>query len=168
MAEFVKLIQRAKTDDDKMMEILNKLSPLRNKYVKKLFFLEKEDAEQEINMAIIEAIKGIKKSETDGQCLLYIKNAVKFKYVYLCKKNIYHCQEECYEGIENDSLYMYIEMYEDIELMFDIEKEKEKLSSKQKKIFEYIIEGYSDMEISKRMGISRQYINRVKKDFYKR
>lgn len=168
MDEFIKLIQSAKTDDNKMMEILNKLSPLRNKYVKKLFFLERCDAEQEINVAIIEAVKGIKKSETDGQCLSYINNAVKFKYIYLCKKNIYHCQEECYEVIENDSLYVYVEKYEDIEFKIDMEIEKEKLSTNQKKILEYIIAGYSDREISKRMGISRQYINRVKKDFYKR
>lgn len=164
MTEFVKLIQTAKNDDNKMMEILNKLSPLRNKYVKKLFFLERSDAEQEINIAIIEAIKGIKKSETDGQCLTYINNAVRFKYAYLCKKNLYRCKEESYEEIENDSIF--VEKYGDIEFKFDLEVKKKKLSLKQQKIFEYIIEGYSDKEIARKMGISRQYINRVKKRFW--
>lgn len=39
------------------------------------------------------------------------------------------------------------------------------MTRNQKDILDYILLGYSDREISDKLGISRQYINRIKKSF---
>ena len=70
------------------MDILIIMKPIINKYVKKIYFMDKEDAEQELNLAIIEAIQRISNCKYDGQCIVYIENAIKFKYAHLCKSNI--------------------------------------------------------------------------------
>lgn len=76
----------AKDEPDEMMYLLEILSPLIKSYIKKLFFLEPKDAQQELIVAIIEAVKGVSRCENDGQCLSYINNAVKFRFAHLCKK----------------------------------------------------------------------------------
>lgn len=96
--------------------------------------------------------------------MTYIHNAVKFKFSYLCKKNFKSPPID--EICENELCILpYFEKYSDIELSYDIEKRKKQLPEKQQIIFEYLLKGYSDKEISDILGLSRQYINRVKKTF---
>lgn len=78
---FVETVISAKQKPEAMIQLLEILAPLIKSYAKKLFFLEQEDARQEIIIAIIEAVKSISRCENDGQCLAYINNAVKFKFV---------------------------------------------------------------------------------------
>ena len=75
---FVETVISAKQKPEAMIQLLEILAPLIKSYAKKLFFLEQEDARQEIIIAIIEAVKSISRCENDGQCLAYINNAVKF------------------------------------------------------------------------------------------
>lgn len=163
--KYVNLILEAKESEKALVNILTLFKPLIKSYTKKLFFMEKEDAEQELCMAIIQAVREIPRCETEGQSITYLQNAIRYKYVYLCKRNIQkdaveeeYCSDKC-ETIK------FIENYDDIEVKYDLELEKAKLSVRHQKIFEYILEGNSDQEISEKMGISRQYINRVKKTF---
>lgn len=161
---YAMLVKKAKKDTESQMRLLNQMKPLINMYSKKLFFLDSEDATQEICLAIIEAIINITECETDGQCITYINNAVKYRFARLCKRNIKkEKMEETYEL--NLKLAIYNEKYGDIETIYDWTDKIKKLSNKQKKIFNYLIEGYTDYEIAKKMGMSRQYINRVKKQF---
>lgn len=147
-----------------MMQVLERMHPLVKSYAKKSFFIETSDAEQELYLAIIEAIKMMPKCETDGQCLTYIKNAVKFKFASLCKKNIKKEKIEYpYKKDLNEEVYH--EKYYDVEILYDLEKRMSYMNEKEKKILKYLILGYSDSEISEKMGMSRQYINRIKKKF---
>lgn len=161
---FAETIILAKENPDAMMHLLELLNPLIKSYAKKMFFLEQEDAQQEIIIAIIEAVKGISKCESDGQCLAYINNAVKFLFAHLCKRNI---KKQAVESINEKDLSQaaYYEKYEDIEMKYDIQVKKQSLTKNQKNILNYILLGYSDREISDKLGISRQYINRIKKSF---
>lgn len=43
----------------------------------------------------------------------------------------------------------------------------QQLSEKKKQILTYLYLGYTDNEIAKELGNSRQYINRVKKELFK-
>lgn len=149
-----------------MIHLIEVLNPLIKSYAKKMFFLEKEDAQQEIVIAIIEAVKGISTCENDGQCLAYITNAVKFKFSHLCKKNI---KQQAIESINEKDLCQaaYYEKYEDVEMRYDIHVKKQSMTRNQKDILKYILLGYSDREISDKLGISRQYINRIKKNCLK-
>lgn len=158
---FAKLINKAKEDKDSLMQLINKMQPLIKSYIRKLFFMEPEDAEQELTLAIIEAVRGIPSCDTDGQCMSYIRNAVRFKFAHLCKKNIRkESIETPFEKILDDEL-SFIEIYDDIEIQYDIEKLT--ISKKQQKILRFLLLGNSDREIADKMGISRQYVNRIKK-----
>jgi len=160
--KYAKLVMESKTNQNSMLKLLNQMQPLVKSYVKKLFFVENSDAEQELCLSIIEAVRSIKNCETDGQCITYINNAVKYRFAYLCKKNI---RKESIEDFYNDDVeeFIYLEKYDDIEIICDWQKKKYRLTEKQKEIFRYLELGYTDTEIANRMQMSRQYINRIKK-----
>ena len=93
--------------------------------------------------------------------MAYINNSVKFTYANLCKKNIRKEQyEDPYEILIEE---VYFEKYEDIDAYIDLKKIIEPLSYIKKKIFIYLLLGYSDREVAEKLGVSRQYINRIKK-----
>lgn len=161
---FTELIKLAKYDSNYMMQVLEKMTPLVKSYAKKIFFIERSDAEQELYLAIIESIKMMPKCETDGQCLTYINNAVKFKFAALCKKNIKREQvEDLYKKDLDEEAYF--DKYEEVEILCDLQRKANFMGKKEQEILKYLIEGYSDSEIGKKMGMSRQYINRIKKNF---
>lgn len=160
--ELSDLVKEAKNNCEKMQSVLVRLQPLVKSYTKKLFFMEADDAEQEIILAIIEAVKTIKNCNSDGECLTYIQNAIRFKQIHLCKKNIKReNNEDFYEKNLESKIYM--EKYDDINIMIDFNKQFSGLSEEHKKILEYLLLEYSDREVAAKMGKSRQYINRIKK-----
>lgn len=64
-------------------DIINKLQPLIKKYSRKLFFMETEDAMQELNIALIEAIYHIYKVDNEAQCLsIYISQLLISTIIY--------------------------------------------------------------------------------------
>lgn len=161
---FKDLVIKAKRDSDMMLRVLEILQPLIKSYTKKLFFLEHEDAQQELSIAIIEAVKKIERCESDGQCLTYINNAVKFQFSHLCKENLKKERvEDAY--IKEMNEVHYLEKYEDIEMTYDLLVKGKNMTQNKKDILKYLLLGYSDCEIADKLGISRQYINRIKKSF---
>ena len=50
------LLNVVKDDSSKMLQAINLFSPLIQKYSKKLFFIDREDAEQEMTLAFISTI----------------------------------------------------------------------------------------------------------------
>lgn len=160
--ELSNLVKEAKNDCEKMQSVLLRLQPLIKSYVKKLFFMEVDDAEQEIILAIIKAVKTIKNCNSDGECLAYIQNAVRFKQIHLCKKNINREKnEDLYE--KNLESRVYLEKYDDINIMVDFDRQFSALTEEHKKILGYLLLEYSDIEVASKVGKSRQYINRIKK-----
>ena len=164
--KFANLVNNAKNNSEAVMEILKIMKPIINKYVKKIYFMDKEDAEQELNLAIIEAIQRISNCKYDGQCIVYIENAIKFKYAHLCKSNI---RREEAEGkyVEELKEVLVGETSLEVEKTIDFKSKVQQLSEKKKQILTYLYLGYTDNEIAKELGNSRQYINRVKKELFK-
>lgn len=160
------LLQKAKYDTNALMEIITRMQPLIKKYAKHLFFMEYEDATQELTLSIIEAVYSISKYPTDAECITYIENAVKYKFSHLCKKNIYREQhEDIYTPADNSSAF-----YQDFsleEFKADWADKIHSMPSKHQIILQYILLGYSDKEIAKRIGLSRQYVNRIKKTWFR-
>lgn len=88
---------------------------------KKIFFLDWDDATQELNLAIIEAVKTIATCEDDYQCLKFITNSVKYKFAHLCKRNLKKEKYECaYMDNEGDLQESYRADYSSVELAFDL------------------------------------------------
>jgi RNA polymerase sigma factor (sigma-70 family) len=147
--------------------ILIKMQPLVKKYIRKLYFMEKEDASQELNLALIEAIYHLKIYNNDAMSLTYLKKSVINKYNYLCKSNIKSVNKfNEFEEISED--LPYIEKFNDIEFFIDANNLLKSKSDKQKYIIKYIFsEEFSDSEIASILGVSRQYINKIKKKIFK-
>lgn len=159
------LVKRVKKDNLALMDVLERLQPLIKSYTKKLFFMDKEDAEQETILAIIEAIHCMENSDSEGCCLVYLKNAVFFRYCALCKKNIKRTNKEVLNDMAEDFEGDYVEDYKMVELNFDLQEtiKKQKLSITHVKIISLALRGYSDKDISTQLGMSRQYVNRIRK-----
>lgn len=144
-------------------EILIRMHPLVAKYAKKLYFMEREDALQELNLALIEAVDKIKIYDNEAMCVKYLQNSVFHKYCSLCKKQIlsapidYFTEDTC-------NTIPYLESYSYIELLADINEILKSKSDTYRQIAHYIIHNeLSDIEISLKMNLSRQYVNRVRR-----
>ena len=147
-------------------KILTKMQPLVKKYIRKLYYMEKDDAAQELNLALIEAVHHIQKYENEAMCLTYLQKSVINKYFFLCKLNkTKHIYSE-FSEISDD--IPYYQNFEDIELYNDMNELLKNKNEKQNKIIKYVLlDNLSDSEISLKMGISRQYVNRIKKKILK-
>ena len=117
---YAELVNKSKTNSEAMLKLIITMTPLIRKYSKKLFFMEYEDAEQEMVLALIKAVKKISKCETDGQCINYLQNAIKYHFSNLCKKNMQRkkCEEVCCEN----NVISYTERYTDVDFIYDLTK----------------------------------------------
>lgn len=148
-------------------KIIIKMQPLIKKYVRKLYFLEKEDASQELTLALIEAVYHISTYTSEAMCLTYLQKSVINKYYYLCKLNIKFTtlNDTFVEVPEN---VPYIESFQNIEFFIDVNESLKNKNEKERFIVKNILfHGLSDKEISLKLGVSRQYVNRVKKKILK-
>ena len=75
---------------------------------------------------LIKAVKKISKCETDGQCINYLQNAIKYHFSNLCKKNMPRtkCEEVCCEN----NVISYTERYTDVDFIYDLTKLGENFS----------------------------------------
>lgn len=150
-------------------ELYMQMLPLIKKYAAKSYFMEYEDAFQEYSITLIEAVQKIKTYENDGQSLSYLSTCVRNKFNTLYKT---YC-------VSKQQIESYIESYfenpksksisdpSDAQLFsIDLKSFIEQINSKTKQkiaILAYC-ENRDDSEISKILQISRQYVNRVRRE----
>jgi len=67
--------------------------------------------------------------------------------------------------LEIDNVFLpYIENYEDVNTYIDLSISMKNLPNKYKDIAILLLKGCSDSEIAEDLGVTRQYINRIKKN----
>ena len=81
------LLNVAKDDSSKMLQAINLFSPLIQKYSKKLFFIDREDAEQEMTLAFISTIHKMNYFHSPGECISFINKGLYRRFCVLCKEN---------------------------------------------------------------------------------
>lgn len=154
-------------DNEALNEIIIQMMPLLKKSAHKTHFMEYEDALQEYSISLIESIQKIQIYDNDGQCLTYIKTCIKNKFCALYKK---HCTS-IYDEISlesTDSIESPTNSFNDIDFWSDINHLIEQLPTNSKKEIAKLslIEGKSDLEIATQLNLSRQYVNRIKREIY--
>lgn len=166
--KITQLVAMAKVDSEAMLKLIERFEPLIKQYCQKLFFMETDDARQELSVAMIEAVNRISDCSTEGGCILYITNALKYKYISLCKRNIAkgNIEEQC-ETVLIENIPSQCNIYKDVEFMLDLENELYELSKKKRRIMSYVLQGYTDCQIAEIMLLSRQYINRIRREVSK-
>ena len=167
--ELVK-VAKEKRDTDAILQIVQYMQPLINKYAKNSYLAEYEDMQQELCLALIESIHKIQKIENEGQCVQYFANAIRNRFyeIYRAWKSLKR------EMPGNDELLTLNiadskNYYSEIEFFIDMVSGAECKSDLQKEIMKCcIVEEISDTDIANRLNISRQYVNRCKKRIFKK
>lgn len=168
ISEWIFLYKTCDGNRHYLLKIIDKFEPLIKKYANKFPRCDCEDVCQEMAIAVIEAVNKIKKYDNEAQCVKYISMALKMKFVelYRKKKRIEEYQIEVIplsdeKHCESDN------PYEEIELLTDLNKLKRTKNRLQSQIASYILaEGLTDAEIGEKLNISRQYVNRCKKEIF--
>lgn len=141
------------------VDIVDKMSPLIESYARKLYTWEQEDARQEMILALLIGIRKITYCRSEGECVNYIKMCIHHAYVGIVKKETKYKTDyaEMREVIDyNDEIGL-------SELYLDLEGYLCGLGKKKRKIAESIlISGKNDNEIAQELGVSRQYINKLR------
>ena len=88
------LIREYKSGNEKSFEkISEKMNPLLMFYADKLYTWEQEDARQEMLVTLFCALEKMKYCKSEGECLSYIKTAVRRRYKDLVLKELHNKKE---------------------------------------------------------------------------
>lgn len=147
---------------DANSQIIERMSPLVKKYAAKIHCMEYEDALQELYLALLESLGYLDPAHSQGQCIKYMEKAVINRYYTLCKRYLSVPDSENIEDLTDSQPIA--PSYDDTQM--DVERYIQSLpeSGFKRQIISYFFyEDLSDKEISEKLHISRQYVNRVKK-----
>lgn len=160
------LISRYQTqhDEQSFTILLERFRPLIRKYANRLYYLDSEDSQQELSLAVYEAIINMTSWDNEYACISYLNKSIYHKF---CK--LYSASAA--EQKKNDTQVPYEDLLissEDLQIknrlfLIDCKKLLESVSSSKRNILCMVMNGYSDREIASKLHCSRQYINRMKK-----
>ncbi len=165
MGKIALLIQKTKEDKESFQDILCAMEPLIKKYTKTLYKDEKEDVRSELILALWEAVVKIEYYEDEGQCILFLCIAIKNKFYELYRNSKKWNDNQTTMEVREDQLHYFDEDMDTMELKMDMESILDRYSGKKKEILLSIIfENKSDVEIGKKYHMSRQYVNRLRRE----
>ena len=162
------LIKEVKEDKEKFGLLEREMEPLIRKCVRRLYKDDKEEVHAELVAALWGAVCRIGSYEDDAKAKTYLNNAVTYKFHELyresCKynNNILVTEEEEFEKKESGS-----DSYTDVVTMGDLARIMDKFEGKKRQIVELIFyREYTDSQAASEIGVSRQYVHRVRKSLY--
>ncbi len=141
-----------------LMKLLNDFNPLIEKYSRKLNYSE---AKTDLIICLIVTIIKIRRVDNIGQIVNYITKSIKHEYIRLSKKRQEYLRHEC----QSENIFVSEENYFDPDLSIDVKNAISILTDYQKKIIilKYYY-GYSDSEIALLLQVTRQAINKAKRN----
>lgn len=161
------LICEIKQDKENFILLLYRFQPLIKKYVRILYKDEEEDMYAEFSVALWEAVCNITFCNGEGQTVKYLANALRNKYFELYRKSrkyndhIIQMEERELketEGVDNT--------LDDILIRDELLRIRRGTKGKKRQIFTLLfLEGCTDLQVARKLNISRQYVHRVKKSF---
>ncbi|MDL2302369.1 hypothetical protein LJC58_08440 [Lachnospiraceae bacterium OttesenSCG-928-D06] len=160
------LIQDFRTGDNQsFMLIAEKFKPLISRYIRSLYKDEQEDTESELILSLLEAVRKIDYYEQEGQAVVFLGNAIRFKFheLYRISRKIYDHQDYLTEIQENTISFIPKE-FDAFIWKEDCLKFLSTYNKKQgKMLYLLLFEGKSDIEVAKIFNVSRQYVHSIKK-----
>lgn len=170
MGEITLLIRKIRIDKNAFQELVDRMEPLIKKNIRLLYKDEKEDVRSEMILALWEAVTKIKYYENDGECMTFLCNALKNRFYELYRKSKKEHDNQIF--LENDDA---VEMnrndiagLDDVLFHIDIEMFLKEYDGKKQKIFRKILtEDESDAEIAQTLFVTRQYVNRMRRELYR-
>ncbi len=171
MKEWCKLLQNIKYNKNEFITLIDWMNPLISKYVRLLYKDEPEDIREELLLALWESVLKIDYCNNDGECLSYINNALRNKFLELYRKSKkqhdFQSTLELEEIPDSQNLKTSSVDFSDIIFREDIKHLFPHATENKQQLFKQILlEGKSDAEIAKSFDVSRQYINRLRNKLY--
>ncbi|EOS73916.1 sigma-70 family RNA polymerase sigma factor [Lachnospiraceae bacterium 10-1] len=166
MENIVSIIKNIKAGNtSEFALVVNKMHPSLEKYSRLLYKDNKEDTYAELVSALWESIIKMKYFNEEGKCITYLHTAIKLRYLELYKqsKKLHEHEQTTLpnssdETIQNDDFI-------DVIIKEDITNLLNKYKGLKKAIFYSILfMNMTDSEIAKKYNISRQYVNRVRRN----
>ena len=149
--------------------IIQKFQPVICKYAGKLYSLEYEDAVQELNEALIMAVVSIDVCNAEGQSIAYLVKGIKLKFYELRRKSIVEYEYRMHsEQIDVNTNITCTDDYSEIEWKLELKILKDKSSPMECHIIDGMVWEISDVELADLLHVSRQYINRKRRQLMKR
>lgn len=171
--QLIELIQQYKQgNSNSFMSILNKMYPLLTKYAAILRFDDFEDMLSEFTLALLECINNMQFYKNEYEVLHYMNQAITNRFHELYRSSKKRLDEAYCISDDSKSFEAFLPAqhptdYSDIIFKTDMSSFIEQLpANKQSIAFSILIEGLSDIEISRKHSLSRQYIHRLRKQFY--
>lgn len=171
MGDIISLIQKIRTDKEAFKELVDKMEPLIKKYTRLLYKDEKEDVRAEMTMTLWEAVIKLKYCEKDEECLTFLCTALKNRFYELYRKSRKEHDNQVFA--ENEDIFDSgkVENMTDLDdVIFNIDAELflKEYGGKKREIFRMIIMGNeSDTEIAEVFSVTRQYVNRMRRELYR-
>lgn len=163
METIISLIQKQRAGDvQAAQEICRRMSPLLKKYAARLYCMEYDDAMQELYIALLETFPYLDPAKTEAECLNYIQTTVHNRYRFLCRGCLSVPQSESIED-SIDTLSApspFDESYYDICNYIKTLPEK---GMRRQIMTLFFFQYKTDSEIAEILHVSRQYVNRIKK-----
>lgn len=163
METIISLIQKQRAGDvQAAQEICRRMSPLLKKYAARLYCMEYDDAMQELYIALLETFPYLDPAKIEAECLNYIQTTVHNRYRFLCRGCLSVPQSESIED-SIDTLSApspFDESYYDICNYIKTLPEK---GMRRQIMSLFFFQYKTDSEIAEILHVSRQYVNRIKK-----
>lgn len=167
MKSLLSLIQECKAGNpDAKHDLVLRMLPLLKNYASMIHFGDYEDAFQELCAELLSAIPYLDLNKTEAENIRYMETVIKNRYSKLCKHNLGLPKSEDIDSYRatlaapsniDDTYYDVVSYINSFP--------KESLSHKILSMFFY--EEKSDKEIAAVLGVSRQYVNRMRKRLIK-
>lgn len=166
---WIREYQRTK-DEIFLKNIIEQFEPAIRKAVFHVSESWREDARQELMIAIWMAVEKIEDCSDEGGCVKYIASTIHNRMAFIYQKfSKQYKTEESVADFWDEVLGIETATYSDVEIRVDMERKIIEWSEVQKKIAEdAFFRGASDSQIAKELCISRQYVNREKKKLAKK
>lgn len=147
---------------DEFLNILKLFEPAINKYTNKMYLDDKEDVHSELVLGLLEATLKINYCNEEGQCIVFLSNALKFKFYEIYKKSISKNSSEYYFDNFNSLIIDEYEFEKVLLKLFFEEYIRSQGTNFKDIIYMILIENKTDKEISTIKGVSRQYVNKLR------
>lgn len=150
------------------IQIMEQMAPVINKYSRRLYSYEYEDAHQELLISLFRAVQVIPQFNTDAQCVKYLAATIYHRFCTLYRQT-WHLPDRKETPVENPEFYMpytfssYVNDYSIFNL--DIRQFIQNLKNeKHRQILIFFLYGQlNDREIADLLHTPRQYIYRTRK-----
>lgn len=156
-----------KGDKEELVPIIGILTPVMKKYLKYLYKDDPEDIHEEFILAVMIALNKMHYIKSEGECMNYLVGSIKMKFYELYRKSV---KKNDLEELKSEFVIEAIQdlSFENISFSHDMKQFSLIYNTKTQEIFlDFVLNEYTETQLSHKYNTTRQYMHKLKKSFYK-